>query len=77
MAAAKDKKGGLLASISVGPDDESGGLLPDDEREESGELDMEQEAVDAAQEVLDALEAGDAKALDAALRAHYRACEEG
>jgi DNA-binding GntR family transcriptional regulator len=36
-----------------------------------------QEAIDVAQEALDAISAGDAKALDTALRAHYRACEEG
>lgn len=86
LAMAAAKKGGLLASISLEPaKPRGGGMLSDDEApasergrdsNEDGE-DMGQEAIDVAQEALDAISAGDAKAFDTALRAHYRACEEG
>jgi hypothetical protein len=48
----------------------------EDEDEESGPALSEMGSIKAAKDVIAALEAGSAKALDKALRAHYEACSE-
>jgi DNA-binding GntR family transcriptional regulator len=53
------------------------GMAPDEVDGDDGMGDEDDEAVEAAQAVLDAIADGDAAALSEALEAHYRCCKGG